>query len=674
MGPKILDALLPVIQHREVLYMNDLHQYTLLAIYGIDLAIGAYVLFRNPHSWVNRSFFLFTLGIALWGGGISLLYLTHHFGFDKVALGGGLVMLAGLYSFCFLFPERTSFSRRALLSFIPLALGLALLPFNLYIESIVVDESGFVAPVNGPLFPVFMLISLGYSVASLGIFGRKFWRASGQSRLQLQYVGLGLGIFVVCMLLFNALLPFLGVYQTNLLGPASSIFFISLTAYAIVRHQFMDIRIALQRGVIYTAIISIAAIAYTITLIAITTILPDEQMAAPVSAGAVCLIGIVTFPLLERLFRKYTDRLFFKHGYTYATALEELSTELNNHTHLNELIYASMRSLMRILRPTHIRFVRTDLSESLSLTDTTPTPPVISATISPNGIPFGSFELGPKCSGDPYTSEDESLLRTFSYQASVAFHKSLLYEELQQHATTLEQKVLERTDHLVALQAMQRTFMDDVSHALQTPLTILKSGIELLASQNTVPDRTSRPIQRSIDDLSRLIRDLMSLARIDTAPAEEEFSTINLSELVQDVAEYVQVACDDKGITLTLSLEAEIYLSADARQMEEALTNVLANAVRYADRSSDKRIHIELAATSDSIILSIYDSGPGIDPERLPYIFERFYRAQEHEGTGLGLAITKRIVERHGGTITAESNNGTYIRFTFPQPQDCDRP
>jgi len=632
--------------------MENIQHYVIFGIHIVNLCIAIYVLYQKPRSPASYSFFVFIIGIAAWSSGISALYITHNFAFDKLALGGGFVLFLGIYLFARTFPK-TSISVSFVFTLLPLFVAASLLPFNLYISDIRIDSNGLIEPVNGPFFPLFVLIALGYVSASVALLSRSFRESSGITKLQIQYIGLGLLIFLGSMLIFNAVLPLLGVYQFNLAGPTSSVIFTAFTAYALIRHQLMDIRVAIQRSILYTGALFLLICVYTLALVALTTLIPTDLLAAQLSAGVILILGIAVFPHIETAFKHITNPLFFKRGYTYMLALEELSTVLNTHNRISKLIAGCTNKLSSIFGPVEIIFSKEAEFDTKRYPASVP--------IYSNGRLFGSFLLGPKRSGDAYTTEDQILLRTFGAQAPVAFQKALLFERQKRHSQELEETVAARTKHLEELHRVQRQFVDDVSHALQTPLTILKSALETTKEGNP-------QIDRSVDDMSRLIRDLLALARLDAPTEQSDAVACNLQTILQDIAQYVDVLCRANTITLTHELKSSVSIPGNPKELEEAITNILSNAVRYAHKSEEKRIHIALFTTNSSIVIRISDTGPGIDSERLPHIFTRLYRAQEHEGSGLGLAITKSIIERHNGTLSAESvpGRGTTIQISFP--------
>jgi len=659
----------------------DPTQLFLLSIDVANLVIGIFVFLKNPRGIVNRTFFLFVLGTFAWAVGISFLYLTHNFIFDKLILGGGLFMLFGLTLFARVFPSESQVSLRFYTIFIPLLIGVCCLPFNLFIRGIVIDGNGFVQPINGPLFPLYVAITISYVIIAIYFFIRSFRQSVGNSRMQMLYFSTGITIFIVSLAVSNVILPALGIYRLNLIGPAASFIFMGMTSYTIMRHQLMDIRVVIQRGSIYSVLLSIILTSYLAAILVTRYFFEGhENIADPILDSLLMIFGIITIPRIEKYFRKITNPFFFKESYEYTVTLENLAAILNTSAEMEHMIQQLLTALDLALHPETIEFFHAVSNTFFSLLgceipSTLQDIPERGTRISviTKSRTIGIFTLGAKRSGDPYTDEDRTLLRTFATQAAIAFEKAELYLELQEYSKSLEEKVQARTQKLAQMHDEQRQLFDDISHALQTPLTILKGALEL-SQMEKLPNkrRTFEVMEHSVDDLSRLIRDIMQLARIDGVPYQEEKGIFNMSRLIETIIEYVEVICYQADIRIISHITPDLEMIGSEKEIEEIIINILSNAVHYTGNCPVREIHIELTGTPDSIELRIRDTGVGITKERLPHIFERFYRTTEHDtskkvGYGLGLAIVKRTVENHGGTIAVESElaQGTSFIMNF---------
>lgn len=246
--------------------------------------------------------------------------------------------------------------------------------------------------------------------------------------------------------------------------------------------------------------------------------------------------------------------------------------------------------------------------------------------------------------------------------AGFVFYIIYRYEFLDIH--TLKELLDKERIYSRELEARGWRLMQDIAHAQQTSLTILKTDVERL-KQNQSED--SAPILRSmeqgIDRASSLAYDLLRAAQFE-AQTNQNHELVDLSALARKVVEDVDIICSANGISLTHSIEPGISIPGDAKQLEELFLILLSNAVKYRKFNVSGTITLTLVCDADRIILSIADTGIGIAPEHLPHLFERFYRVSTAEnGNGLGLSIAKAITETHGGTIAVQSTEGAGSEF-----------
>jgi two-component system sensor histidine kinase MprB len=210
----------------------------------------------------------------------------------------------------------------------------------------------------------------------------------------------------------------------------------------------------------------------------------------------------------------------------------------------------------------------------------------------------------------------------------------------------------------------QRQLVADASHELRTPVTSLRTNIEILQqAQEMEPDERQRllaDVVEQIGELTLLMNDLIELARGEEPSADTE--DLRLDVLVSDVTE--RTRRHSPGTPLLLALEPTLVAGVPAR-LERAVTNLLDNAVKYSPPG--KPVEIELSGVE----LTVRDHGPGISTDDLAQVFDRFYRGAEargRPGSGLGLAIVRQVVRQHGGTVTAEraAGGGTLMRLRLP--------
>ena len=227
-----------------------------------------------------------------------------------------------------------------------------------------------------------------------------------------------------------------------------------------------------------------------------------------------------------------------------------------------------------------------------------------------------------------------------------------------------------RAEALAASDRARRQLLADVSHELNTPVTAVRGYIETLTMPElALDDATRARYLRVIGDetarLERLIGELLDLARLEGGGGTLRIETVPVAQLFDRVAARHERACADAGVTMNVTIDPEAdTVSADRDRLEQALQNLAANAIRYAPRGST--IRLEAHRTGDRIALSVADEGPGIPEEHLPYIFDRFYKADAARagvsaGSGLGLSIVKSIVERQGGSVSVRTRPGQTV-------------
>jgi PAS domain S-box-containing protein len=222
---------------------------------------------------------------------------------------------------------------------------------------------------------------------------------------------------------------------------------------------------------------------------------------------------------------------------------------------------------------------------------------------------------------------------------------------------------------LKQLQHLSQEFLALVAHDMRTPLQsvllqldVLVRGAQGIAAQ--VPMTTLHAMRRSGQQLERLVSDLLDASRVEAHGVTLDLTSVNLPELVSTVVSQVQGLLRAHPVTVEIS-GAPTAVAADPRRLEQIVTNLLENAVKYSDEGTPLRIVV--AASERGATLSVHDRGPGISVEELPRLFDRYFQTQraraKRSGLGLGLFITKGLVEAHGGTITVESVLGRGSAF-----------
>lgn len=230
---------------------------------------------------------------------------------------------------------------------------------------------------------------------------------------------------------------------------------------------------------------------------------------------------------------------------------------------------------------------------------------------------------------------------------------------------------------------LKTAFIADVSHELRTPLTALKGTIETLqdGAVDDLParDRFLASLASETERLIRLVNDLLILTRADYGALKLKLQPINLANLAQARLEHLAGLAAQRQVGLRLAKPTEPGLgcvSADADRLAQVLDNLLDNAIRHSPPGGE--VVVTITGEASQITCVVADSGPGIPAQHLPFIFERFYRADPARSrslgnSGLGLSIARALILAHGGHITAHSveGQGTTVTFTLPIAPDC---
>ncbi|MDD2351574.1 MAG: HAMP domain-containing sensor histidine kinase, partial [Synergistaceae bacterium] len=219
---------------------------------------------------------------------------------------------------------------------------------------------------------------------------------------------------------------------------------------------------------------------------------------------------------------------------------------------------------------------------------------------------------------------------------------------------------------------LRKQLTADVAHELRTPITTAQTHLEAMIEGCWEP--TKDRLQSCYDEMtriSRLVRDLENLAKVESGNSKLDRSMISLMELSNNVV--LNFEAELKNKDLRTSVEgSDSMIFADKYRIEQVLMNLMSNAIKYTLEGGN--INIRISESETSVIFEFEDNGIGIPEEELPLIFERFYRADKSRnrmtgGSGIGLAIVRSIVAAHGGTVEVKSrlNSGTCFTLTYPK-------
>jgi len=219
--------------------------------------------------------------------------------------------------------------------------------------------------------------------------------------------------------------------------------------------------------------------------------------------------------------------------------------------------------------------------------------------------------------------------------------------------------------------ARRRTFLADVAHELRTPLTVIDGQLEAIEDGVYPADAEHlAPIHEQTRVLEKLVDDLQTVALADAGSLTLARAPTDLGLLVDEALVAFATQLSTPGVRLTSDVEPDVPpISLDPARIRQVLANLLSNAIRHVPPYGLVSVSVRRSVEPGGFVdVAVSDNGPGISPEMLSTVFERFVKEPGSSGSGLGLAIARDLVEAHGGTIAAESHpgQGTTIRFTLP--------
>ncbi len=566
-----------------------------------------------------------------------------------------------------------------------------------------------------PYYSIYLFLSFLYIAFALYSAQR---RAVGKTRSQLQFIFAGISISSFLAILTNLVIPILGIGEIRFLGPLCLIFFIGNSTYAILAHQLFDIRVIVKRTLVYSGLLLFAVATYSTIVFTFAAVFGENT---PLTAQnfLVNLIaaGIIAFGFepLRRWLAGVTDKYLFVGEYDAQTVTAALAQKLTNVLDIDEALGVMMKSLTEALRVgKSATFVLKNDKEAGMLVSRIKSVGYGSSTqlkLDPKGksveffsdpkerivvleelrlkcerthshdlcqalldelskmetalaIPIrvqekliGILIVGPKLSGDDFSKEDLQFLDIAAQQTASSIEKSRLYEDDQ----------------------LKSEFVSIASHELLTPTAAIEGYLsmildEKLAKVDPKAEEYLRKVQSSAHRMAELVKDLLSVSRIESGKIVINKQPVEVSPLINQVIGEIGVRAKEAEIGLTY-LEPPKSLPkilADPDRFIQIVMNLVSNAIKY--NKPKGTIEISAAVEKKFVRVMVKDTGIGISEAHLPHLFEKFYRvhddsaAAEKIGTGLGLFITRSIVELQGGKISVKSQAGKGSEFSFTLP------
>lgn len=691
--------------------------------------LGVLIFLKNPKRRDNRNF-LVSVFLSLGWLILNFFENIENFGIARIFFLKVDFILAPIvaYSWLILFidflEDKINKKTTKIILFIPLIFSPFLFTKGFIIKNI--DYSSQIIQFEfGNYFLLYVFLVLVYFILANYVLFSKIKRFQGVKREQTKMILIGFFISSFLLTIINLFFQ----NQLNLLwfrlSSFSIIFLIIFTAYSISKYHLFDIKKIIERGAIYVGSFSLIIVVYILSVLFFGIFIgSNTKLSVHFGAFVTLILGIYGVPRLEIFFQKITDKIFYKDKYNFSEALNSLGEILNKNIKLESLVKSFSLRLNQILKTKKIIVVLLDeelildekgilrkITSETNMSKIKAINNIGEAAMSINEVKeminkidnkktiknivyslkaikefdinffvkiiankklIGYILLGEKKSGDLFTIEDKTLLHTLSMQAGVAIEKARLYKKVQDYSKNLEKKVKERTAKIEGMQREQKQMMLEIAHRLQTPLTVVKGDLSVMMKGNKNNKKFVK-FENSINKLSKFIYDILKLARLENNENDIKMENIDLSSLVKDLGEYFEVVMEGKKIKFDMSIDEDIIIWGNNDKIEELITNLVSNSVKYIGTKNNKKINIELARRKGrKAFLKISDNGIGIEKNEQANLFTRFYRSKnvnntQVEGTGLGLVISKKIADVHNIKIKLDSeiNKGTNITLEF---------
>ncbi len=696
-----------------------------------NIFLGLFTLLKNPKSATGKLFFSFTFVLALY---IAFNYTATHQTTDAgAAFWVRLVMTnaIGINVLFYLLVDTFPSSRirtKPLILWASVLVSALLVPMTQtdLIFSSVSLKNGAIQSTPGIGMGAFLLHTIVYLGGGFLWLVSRFRKSRGIEKTQTRFFLVGT-IFMFLSLLITNLVFVVVFNNTAFVGllPLYTLVFVGCISYAMVRHRFLDINVLVVRIVVYTILIAIIAVGFSLTISAASRLFLNISFTRSEQVTLILLTVVISllFQRIRHMVERLTDRVFFKGRYVTNDVLGALSHVMASTLRLEDLSHGLLDILLADLRISRGAFV---LMRDGVVTDVLsqgyhPFPTVdeedmkllagarailnvddletgvltqalgalgasIVVPMRTEGVLIGLLILGPKSSGDIYSFQDVSLLEIFAPESAVAIQNALAYEEIRRFSITLQKEVDRATEdlrqaniRLKELDKLKDEFVSLASHELRAPLTSIRSYL-WMALSNKGGDLTEKQkfyLDRSFISTNRLIalvNDMLNISRIESGRLAMQFERTSVSQLVDEAVAEVQPKFEEQGLVFVSNVRSGLAdVIADRDKVKEVLINFLTNAIKFTPKGGT--VTLDAHPKGEALVISVTDTGIGFTAQDGQKLFKKFStlsssdKMHASQSTGLGLYISRSIIEMHGGHVKAESEGtgkGATFSFTLP--------
>lgn len=591
-------------------------------------------------------------------------------------------------------------------------------------------QHGVYAVEFGPLVTLYFLGVVGLLISALIVLHKNIKTTNGDQQAHMVVLYRSMSIALPILLLTEFILPaatgWFGLTNVGILAMAIPV--VSLY-YSVVKLKMFNLRLVVIRSLAYVLAVGIISVSYSLISYYVTTIVKkaNGQASQEILNVILIVVAINIYPPTIRVFRRLTNKLFYRDAYDTQELFDQLNKLLVSTLDLNKLLNQSASVVVDNLKPqfclfdiqktenspdrlvgsekgsskgtdiTSLRLVLPKIKQRVVVVDDLQ-PPLdeykqtleasniavlirLSSSSSRSDSGIGYMMLGPKKSGNPYSTQDLRVLDTIANELIIAIQNALHYEEIQDFNRTLQVQIDEATrklrrtnEKLKALDEAKDDFVSMASHQLRTPLTSIKGYTSMVlegdagkinATQRKLLEQSFMSSQRMV----YLIADLLNVSRLKTGKFIIETAPVNVAEVVQQEIGQLKETAAGRQLTLAYDKpDAFPALMLDETKTRQVIMNLIDNAIYYTPAGG--HIVVKLVETPTSVEFRVEDDGIGVPAREQPHLFTKFYRAgnartARPDGTGLGLFMAKKVVVAQGGAILFETKEGKGSTFGF---------
>ncbi|MFA5840249.1 MAG: ATP-binding protein [Candidatus Margulisiibacteriota bacterium] len=636
------------------------------AVSIINLLMGLLILLKDPKNKINISFSIFAVSISLWVATWAMTFWvddqTSKLFWTRMMLFGPSIIPTSFLYFSIIFPRneiKVSIFSLIAFFFAPSIIFLAFVPTDFYIKTIKVASWGIdFTPGAGYLAHSIFLASFVF--ATLFYLGAKYTRYKGIDRGRILYVLIGVLIAATTGVLVNYLLPLIGITWLNKFGPLATTAVVACTAYAIIKHELMDIKVVITRTVAYGIV--------GILLMASFAGLNSFQWPILLNMFANSLLGIFwafSANRLREFIQTPLEEKWVTDWYNSDQLINNIAKNMIPVMEKETVFNTVAHELKSVIKIKNIEvFVGKPKVEYSEVTKTEKG--LIIPLFSSDGIE-GVLTLGPKISEDPYNAKDLLLFKTVTSQTQVVFDRIRPYEQIKREFDANQKKLydtermLARSEKIASLANLIREY----NHEIKTPLSIIRGEAALLvkeARDAAYLEWFKNLVFEQVDRANDIVE---STLRLSTAKERKEVE-LDLNAVILNAIRFYPIS----GIHLDKEFGSIPSIKGEVDDLQLVFVNLLKNAVESMPAGGKIYIKTYLSKKQDAayVCAEVGDTGIGIPKENLEKIFEPFFSTHVTKGRGLGLSIVFRIIREHLGEIEVKSEVGKGSTFILKLP------